>query len=207
MSLHGACCDGDLDLIKELVTNKANINKKNSYGETPLHIACKSKKSIDNIIGIVRYLISLENIIVDEQNNLGFTPLHTACYYDNLEIAILLIETSKSLVNKTDNHGNIPLHLACCNISERSIKLVKCLIENGSNINEKNIYGYTPLHLASCDNKLKIVYMLIEYGADTTIKNHKGQTFIDCILSIHIPDVKNFIEGCEASKDIKCPDE
>ena len=43
-ALHCAVLRGNLDLVKDLISNGANINVKNIEGDTPLHIAIKEKK-------------------------------------------------------------------------------------------------------------------------------------------------------------------
>ena len=45
------------------------------------------------------------------------------------------------------------------------MKVAELLISKGANVNEKNNYGKTPLHYASQNGHLKVVELLISYGA------------------------------------------
>jgi hypothetical protein len=54
-----------------------------------------------------------------------------------------LIKRSLFNVNLPFAKRNYPLHLA---VAEKNVKLVKCLINAGANVNVLDEYGYTPLH-------------------------------------------------------------
>ena len=51
-----------------------------------------------------------------------------------------------------------------------NLDLIKILIGNDADVNEKNEIGFTPLHLASIYNQSDAVKCLIDYGADTSVK-------------------------------------
>jgi len=51
-----------------------------------------------------------------------------------------------------------------------NLDLIKILIGNGADVNEKNEIGFTPLHLASIYNQSDAFKCLIDYGADTSVK-------------------------------------
>ncbi len=46
----------------------------------------------------------------------------------------------------------------------------------GANINAKNIYGDTPIHIAALLGHANIAAILLEDGADITMKNNNNQT-------------------------------
>ena len=95
------------------------------------------------------------------------------------------------------------LHDACY---EGNLGMVKFLVVmDNTIINEKDTYGDTPLHAASSFNKIDIVKYLIESGANRTIKNNKGKTFLDIFYSPYKGDVEKFIEEFELF-DTKTPD-
>ena len=52
-----------------------------------------------------------------------------------------------------------------------SLKVVKCLIENGANINIRDNNGQTPLYHAADEDKFEIVKYLIDFGAWIDLKN------------------------------------
>ena len=64
--------DNDLDIVKILINNEADINSIDIYGDTPLHDAC-----CRGLIEIVDELISLGADLY-KKNNRGNTPLNIA---------------------------------------------------------------------------------------------------------------------------------
>lgn len=63
----------DLELVAFLVTNGANLNKRGSYGNTPLHEA--SLNTSEEKLKVVEMLV-VAGVNVNAQNELGQTPLH-----------------------------------------------------------------------------------------------------------------------------------
>ena len=120
------------------IESNANVNFKNSLGETSLHIAVWND-SID----IVRLLIKSEANI-NSQNKTNLTPLHYAVLRDEQYIAELLIIKGAN-INAIDKDGKTPLHLA---IEIKSLEMVELLISRGANV-EINcpISNKTPLDL------------------------------------------------------------
>lgn len=61
-------------------------------------------------------------------------------------------------------------------VSQNNINIVRELISNGADINEKNVDNNTPLHLATNENDIDIVRELISKGADINGKNLDNNT-------------------------------
>jgi len=119
---------GDLESLKKLVSEGADVEAKNIYGETPLICA-----SWCGQIEIVKYLIEECNANVEAENNFGNTPLIRASIVGHFEIVKYLIEEHKANVEAKNKYGETPLIRA----SELSrLEIVKCLIENGANYEE-----------------------------------------------------------------------
>lgn len=68
------------------------------------------------------------------------------------------------------------LTFAC---SYYDIEVIRKLIEEGDDINQRNAAGNTPLLLAAGYNRLDVVDLLIQKGADMDIKNVEGLTSIN----------------------------
>lgn len=83
--------------------------------------------------------------------------------------------------------GNKVLHIAVYN---NNIQMLKNLIKIGVDINAKNSEGNTPLHLAVCDiNKIKIVQILLDAGADMSIANYNKYTPLDLVNNTQALDI------------------
>ncbi len=74
--LHRAIESGEIDLVKLLVEEGANLSEKDGLGNAPLHIAViESRKEIASL---------LLGADVNSKNNDGKTPLHIAANNNNL---------------------------------------------------------------------------------------------------------------------------
>ena len=97
MDIYTCCRHGNLQELQQLISEGANVNEKNNYGNTPLHYAC-----IHNHLEIVKELI-IHNANVNEKNNNGYTALHKASQWGKLEIVKELIDYCDLSI--TDNYG------------------------------------------------------------------------------------------------------
>jgi len=164
--LYEAAAEGNIELVKSLISSGADVNTPNDWGWTPLYVA----SGIGNR--------DLVNLLIDEGADVntgtkeGMTPLHFAISNSNKEIVELLIEKSAD-INIKNNRGHTPLHLAAEDGQKDAVEL---LISKGAEIDEKDNNGRIPLHLAARDGQLDVVEMLITKGADINAKNNGGQT-------------------------------
>ena len=97
-----------------------------------------------------------------------------------LELVKLLLKR-KADPNKKDKNGNFPVHAACqCG----EVKVAELLLDlDPGKINLKTTDGETCLHMA-CGHKIEMVQMLLERGADETIKNKDGACHNRCRSSL-----------------------
>jgi len=116
-------------------------------------------------------LLLQKGVDVDPRNQHSATPLHVAAKYNNLSLVNLLVAHGADL-EAMNLHGATPLHNAC---REGSPEIVSYLIHNGSNINAMTRDQDTPLHQAVHKNKIDNMVILILAGANTDIKNWRGE--------------------------------
>jgi ankyrin repeat protein len=142
--------------------------------------------------------------------------LHKLVYEGDIQRTKSILDEHPELVNYKDKKGYTPLHVAAwC----KNIEMVKCLISNGSNINEKTNEGNSVLHLAvspldrktsiflfqrelqggrntttlsECSNLEKLADLLISYGLNVNEKNESGCTALH--YACFNPDCPNLIE-------------
>lgn len=106
-----------------------------------------------------------------------------ACEKKDPEIPELLINHGAN-IEETELYGFTPLHLSSFLGNE---KVVRLLLDKGARVNSTTKVGATPLHLgkgysnptdklACKNNQLETAKLLIQHGADTTIKDEKGAT-------------------------------
>jgi len=163
---------GEVEIVKKLVYQGADVNAKGSCNRTPLQWAAyKGNKEITEI------LIS-KGAEINTKDSCDRTPLHSAVEGGNKEIAEILISKGADINAKDNFIGNTPLHFASeCGHKE----LVELLISKGANVNAKDKNGPTPLLLA-IDNSgregynKEIIKILISNGANVNTEDHRGET-------------------------------
>jgi len=114
----------DVEMTQLLIENGADVNARNVYGSTPLHLV--------STIEIAKLLI--KNGADINADNHGYTPLHTIL---SVEVGQLLIDNGAD-VNAIARYGRTPLHII------RNVKITKLLIKNGADINATDDFGQTP---------------------------------------------------------------
>ncbi|MCS7244590.1 MAG: ankyrin repeat domain-containing protein [candidate division WOR-3 bacterium] len=96
---------GELSKVKDLIKKGADINSKNEYGKTPLHIAVEN-----NYEDIVKVLLENKADVNIKDNN-GNTPLHIAVMKGNEYIIKELLKNGAN-ENIKNNDGKTPKELA-----------------------------------------------------------------------------------------------
>ena len=127
---------GDIEMVKLLIKNGADVNFADVYGQTPLFLAIHISDH-----KIVELLIK-ENADVNEVDKYGRNPLHTA---------IDVLETSSLSIFTFIEHGI-------------AFEIVKLLISEGTIISHESNNGETPLRLAATNDNIEMVKLLIEEG-------------------------------------------
>ncbi|UZR98152.1 ankyrin repeat domain-containing protein [Chondrinema litorale] len=124
------------------------------------------------------YLNNKDKAFVNLYSSDGFTPLSLAAFFDQTEIAILLLENGADPNLQATNPSKVnALHSA---VAKENLDLCKKLIDFGVNVNAVQMQNVTALHSASHRGNLELVKLLVENGADTELKMENG----DSALSI-----------------------
>jgi len=167
--------NGDLEGVKYLATPD-NVNSKGWLGWAPLHKAAQIGHN-----EVVKYLLSEKlNAMVDIRDLENHTPLLLAAGTNqetpgHVEIVKLLIDKGAD-VNATDDGQYSSLHLAVLN---SNFEIARALLEAKCNVNHINVDKFTPLHTACNQGEVKFIQLLLDYGADPTLKDARGKTPID----------------------------
>ena len=177
-AIHFAILQGNCDILKLLIQNGANLNKRNGRGHTPLGLAlhnCDKNKDIAETLITAGCSMSKGSIINVFQRH--FPPLHIAAFLgsqNHFDIIKLLIKKSY-LVEKQTEELTMNLHLEegfnrnrnqrqGLSSSERTVDLEKQ--EQQDFINTQALDKSTALYMAVLGGNLDIVRYLVENGAD-----------------------------------------
>uniref|UniRef100_A0A8D2NAG1 Protein phosphatase 1 regulatory subunit n=1 Tax=Zonotrichia albicollis TaxID=44394 RepID=A0A8D2NAG1_ZONAL len=191
-----ACIDENLDMVKFLVENGANVNQQDNEGWTPLHAVASC-----GYLNIAEYLIS-HGANVAAVNSEGEVPSDIA---EEAAMKDLLLEQVKKqgvdleLCRKEEeqqmlqdarqwlNSGRIEdvkqprtgataLHVAA---AKGYSEVMRLLIQAGFNLNVQDNDGWTPLHAAAHWGVKEACSILAEALCDMDIRNKLGQTPFD----------------------------
>src|SRR5262245_4631561 len=109
----------------------------------------------------------------------GWTPLHLAAFFGHREVAAALLEAGADVRALSRNvEANLPINAAAAGPRpERRPEIVRLLIDRGSPVDGRGSpSAHAPLHEAAYNGDVALVRLLLERGADRTLRTGDGQT-------------------------------
>ena len=128
----------------------------------------------------VAALLASRRLNVEARNAKDESPLMMAAIKGNVEAVKALIARDAD-VNKT---GWTPLHYAASAGSPQHAVIISLLLENHAYIDAASPNGTTPLMMAAHYGSTEAVQLLLDEGADPTLKNQLGLTAADFALRV-----------------------
>ena len=185
-ALMWACISEDINVVKKLIDDKADLNLENEDRFALLYAT-----GLGNV-EIVKLLIQA-NADLNAKEKRGNTALMLACYTKNIDVLKVLIEANAK-INSTDYKGNTSLMVAC---SYGYLDIVKILIENNAKIDDTNIHTYsTALMYALHHGHTDIVKYLIEKDVNLDSQAKDGTTaLMYAVKNAHLDVVKLLLEA------------
>lgn len=154
------------DITRLLLRYGAKVNIRDERGNSVLHVSIR--KGNENIVALL--LNKGANIEMTQAR--GLTALQVACNRNLIKIAVVLVEHGADINVKCRSRQNTPL-MHC--IKKGYIELAEILLKYGNN-NARNKFGRTALHFSVIANNERTTKMLLEYGANPTIKGGDRKT-------------------------------
>jgi palmitoyltransferase len=105
-AIHYAAYRGNIEIIKKLIKNGADLEIANSRGLNVLHMAAQGNQPNSLVYFFKKYSLNIHSV-----DDLGSTPLHWACYTGS-ENSVQFLLNWYSEVNAQDREGLTPMHLA-----------------------------------------------------------------------------------------------
>lgn len=161
-------CAGQINAAKVVSDPNANVNIKDSSGNTALMYAIK-----DEEIAVVRKLIA-RGADVNAKNAEQETALMIASILGHRDVVKLLLEKGADVKAQTYGWGTTAFMYA---VYEGHFEVAKLLLKHGANIDHQQTKnGFTELMWSAKLDKADTVKFLIDNGAKLNVKNYAGQT-------------------------------
>lgn len=161
--------------IAALLRRGFDPNTRDPKGQVGLTIALQNGSS-----KAFAALLASSQVNVEVRNAQDESPLMMAALKGNLEAVKALLARDAD-VNKT---GWAPLHYAASAGSRQHVAIIALLLENHAYIDATSPNGTTPLMMAAQYGSNEAVQLLLDEGADPTLKNQLGLTAADFALRV-----------------------
>ncbi len=208
----------DVEMVKFLLKNWADVNKKSGDWRTALIYACNKKFDLNIVKNLLKYPVDIS--VEDKKGNnatmyayaLWWHDLDISSDSDNAKLLRLLLNyswVSAWIIAKSKSHllklikswedinikdikGNT---LLMYYVEDWSIKLVNKLIKDWADLNIQNKLWITPLMLAVKLNYIDIAKILIKNWSNCMLRDNQWNTVIDFVKEKKIEElIENHIE-------------
>ena len=157
----------DAATVSSLLKRGFDPNTRDEKGLHGLHLALQEPS-----LKVAAILMDWDKTTVESRNAVDESPLMLASLKGLLPVVLKLIERGAD-VNKP---GWAPLHYAA---TKGHLEVMDVLLKNHAYIDAASPNGSTPLMMAAMYGTPSAVKLLLEAGADPSLKNVQGLTAID----------------------------
>ncbi|OXU20262.1 hypothetical protein TSAR_004779 [Trichomalopsis sarcophagae] len=212
--LHSATKTRQHDIVRLLISRKADVHAINNEGNTP--IICAIENNDEHIV---------KTFLTEGVEAVRSFPLllHTVIQTKrdkSRRLLELILQQSAADVDQRDEEleGSTALHLVCREAMKCDVELADLLLRKGANVNAatnqgttalhmaasrkdgesmlrtllrfdpqldlRDHCGNTPLHLACSNACTKIVGVLLDAGASVNVKDNLGKTPVDVAIAV-----------------------
>lgn len=151
-------------------------------GETALMWAIR-----EDALRAIDFLLHQPKVNINARAKNGDSALMIACYLGKQDIVQNLI-SSKAQINQD---GWTALHYAAV---AGYVEIVELLLKNQASVDAFSPNKTTPLMMATRSGKLALIKILIQNGADVTLKNAQGMTAYDFATQVEMRNIAQYLK-------------
>ena len=199
--LHDAAKKGNIEQVKQLIAEGADVNQHDRRTGTALHwAATRGDAEVAKVLmvagadvnaaskvdsetplhaaafsgfGTVAELLLAKGADIEAATTGGLTPLHMAALGDGEAVAQLLLSHGADIRATVRAFGQTALHIAA---EHGSTTVMEVLIAAGADVDSIAGPGTTPLHVAVENGHVGAAELLVAHGADINLKRPGGTT-------------------------------
>jgi ankyrin repeat protein len=139
-----------------------------------LYLACRNGQ-----VDVVRYLLS-KNPDLSFRAYLGATPLHWACFSGSRAVVDLLTQSGADSTARDETWDCTPRSFGICVAANWGLAhLVRAQLDDDPCLANAMDGRTSPLHEAARNNRLEVVRLLLERGAEPQLQDDDGRTPLD----------------------------
>lgn len=159
-----ASSNGHADCVSALLERGLNIESRDSTGNTALHLA-----AMNGHVAVADLLIRSGHALTS-LNSQSKTALHLAAEHGHALVFSRLVEAGLNVL-AMDKDGLLPIHLAAsCKPCVAKTDIVRQCIHADTPVDVADPTGRTALHMACKAGDRDVSFLLLEAGADATLK-------------------------------------
>ena len=194
--LHLSVQNNDLEFTKMLLDEDTNFvdARDKTTGNTVLHIAVKQQNR-----EMVKLLLE-KGSNVKAVNNLNEQAKHLAIQNQDLEILQMLLSRQQQHTD-LDYHDGIMLHYA---VATTNIEIINYVLDQNLDVNFQDEDCKTAVHIAAEMGHYQSVVVLLQKGANFSLKTKYGLTVLHCAVLGNNIDI---IKMCLSDQQINMTDD
>lgn len=165
-----SCEYGNIDVVKLMLDNNADVQYVGLPGRNSLHVSAETGNSL--ILGMLLKV----GADVNRSDKTGMTPLQYAAWQGNDVVSRKLVRHGAD-VNARDNEGMGAIHFAAL---MGHANILHLLNDNVADVSLRDNHNRTALHIAASEDKSEFVASLLSLDSDPNSVDNNNQTALHC---------------------------